>query len=290
VVVLVDLDDFKRVNDTLGHAVGDRVLIAVARRFADIAGQVLVARLGGDEFVGLLDWPTTDDRWLRQSACLLADALAAPLDVAGRGVVVTVSVGLAPVPAAADLDDVLDRADAAMYQAKTMPGRFSWPVAATSRTGWYRRVARRSRGCRRHTTLRSRRAIQLLRSNPGLLGSNFGFPYPMPRMPRHADAVNQHYGIGLRGRSFRREPGRASSWPGPASDASESTPSRTSLMPAGTASVSSPYPPVGRVALAASDPGAHVVGRAADRGSGLAQYSAVLIDPGADLRDVDVGQ
>jgi len=124
VAVLVDLDDFKRVNDTLGHAVGDRVLIAVARRFADIAAGGLVARLGGDEFVGLLDWPTTDDRWLRQSAYLLADALAAPVDVAGRWVAVTASVGLAPVPAAADLDEVLDRADAAMYQAKTMPGRF----------------------------------------------------------------------------------------------------------------------------------------------------------------------
>ena len=124
VAVLVDIDDFKRVNDTLGHAAGDRVLVAVARRFADIAGEGLVARLGGDEFVGLLDWPTTDDRWLRQSACLLVEALAAPVDVAGRGVAVTASVGLAPVPAAADLDDVLDRADAAMYQAKTMPGRF----------------------------------------------------------------------------------------------------------------------------------------------------------------------
>jgi diguanylate cyclase (GGDEF)-like protein len=123
VAVLVDLDDFKRVNDTLGHAVGDRILVAVARRFADIARGGLVARLGGDEFVGLLDWPTTDDRWLRHSAVLLAAALAAPVDVAGRGVAVTASVGLAPVRAAADLDDVLGRADAAMYQAKTMPGR-----------------------------------------------------------------------------------------------------------------------------------------------------------------------
>jgi diguanylate cyclase (GGDEF)-like protein len=124
VAVLVDLDDFKRVNDTLGHVVGDRVLVAVARRFAEIAGGGLVARLGGDEFVGLFDWPTTDDRWLRQSAYLLAEALAAPVDVAGRPVAVTASVGLAPVSAAADLDDVLGRADAAMYQAKTMPGRF----------------------------------------------------------------------------------------------------------------------------------------------------------------------
>jgi diguanylate cyclase (GGDEF)-like protein len=124
VAVLVDLDDFKRVNDTFGHAVGDQVLVAVARRLADVAGAGLVARLGGDEFVGLLDWPTTDDRWLWQSACQLADALAAPVDVAGRGVLVTASVGLAPVPAGTDLDDVLDRADAAMYQAKAMPGRF----------------------------------------------------------------------------------------------------------------------------------------------------------------------
>jgi diguanylate cyclase (GGDEF)-like protein len=123
VAVLVDLDDFKRVNDTLGHVVGDRVLVAVARRFADVAGGGLVARLGGDEFVGLFDWPATDDRWLRQSAYLLAEALAAPVDVAGRWVAVTASVGLAPVLGAADLDDVLGRADAAMYQAKTMRGR-----------------------------------------------------------------------------------------------------------------------------------------------------------------------
>jgi diguanylate cyclase (GGDEF)-like protein len=123
VAVLVDLDDFKRVNDTLGHVAGDRVLVAVARRFADIAGGGLVARLGGDEFAGLLDWPTTDDRWLRHTAYLLAAELAAPVDVAGRPVSVTASVGLTPVSGPADLDDVLGRADAAMYQAKTLPGR-----------------------------------------------------------------------------------------------------------------------------------------------------------------------
>jgi len=125
VAVLVDLDDFKRVNDTLGHAVGDRVLTSVARRFADIAaGGGLVARLGGDEFVGLLNWPSTDDRWLRHVAGLLVDALAAPVEVAGHRVVVTASVGLTPVHRPADLDEVIRRADAAMYQAKTLPGRF----------------------------------------------------------------------------------------------------------------------------------------------------------------------
>jgi diguanylate cyclase len=135
VAVLVDLDDFKRVNDTLGHVVGDRVLVAVARRFADVAGRGLVARLGGDEFVGLLDWPTTDDRWLRQSAYLLADALAAPVEVAGRPVAVTASVGLAAVAGAADLDDVLGQADAAMYQAKTMPGR-AFVAGSYEEQGW----------------------------------------------------------------------------------------------------------------------------------------------------------
>jgi diguanylate cyclase (GGDEF)-like protein len=100
------------------------VLVAAARRFAAIAGEGLVARLGGDEFVGLLDWQANDYRWLWRSAYLLTDALAAPVDVAGRGVVVTASVGLAPVQGAADLDDVLGQADAAMYQAKAMPNRF----------------------------------------------------------------------------------------------------------------------------------------------------------------------
>jgi len=86
-----------------------------------------------------------DDRWLWQTAYLLADALAAPVDVAGRGVVVTASVGLAPVRGAADLDDVLYRADAATHQAKTMPEGSSW-TDATRRPGWYRTRARPSRG------------------------------------------------------------------------------------------------------------------------------------------------
>jgi diguanylate cyclase (GGDEF)-like protein len=128
VAVLVDLDDFKRVNDTLGHAVGDHVLTSVARRFADIVAnggsRGLVARLGGDEFVGLMNWPRTDDGWLRRVARRLADALAAPVDVAGHRVVVTASVGLTPVHRPADLNDVIRRADAAMYAAKRLPGRF----------------------------------------------------------------------------------------------------------------------------------------------------------------------
>ena len=57
VAVLVDLDDFKRINDTFGHRAGDEVLVTVARRLAGAVGPGLVARLGGDEFVALFDLP-----------------------------------------------------------------------------------------------------------------------------------------------------------------------------------------------------------------------------------------
>jgi len=128
--VLVDLDDFKRVNDTLGHAVGDRVLVTVARRFSELARGGLVARLGGDEFVGLLDWRGADSQGLREAGRLLAAALAAPVVVPEAGVAVTASVGLVSSWGPADLDELLDRADAAMYRAKSQGARArleDWP-------------------------------------------------------------------------------------------------------------------------------------------------------------------
>jgi diguanylate cyclase (GGDEF)-like protein len=126
VAILVDLDDFKQVNDTYGHRAGDEVLAAVARRLAALAGGGLVARLGGDEFVALLDDPAPHggripaygDR-LAETADRIAEVLSAPVPVTGGcNVTVRASVGFATVPAGADLDDVLDRADAAMYRAK----------------------------------------------------------------------------------------------------------------------------------------------------------------------------
>ena len=116
--VLVDLDDFKRVNDTLGHAVGDRVLVTVARRFSELAPGGLVARLGGDEFVGLLVWPGADSQGLREVGRMLAAALAAPVVIPEAGVAVTASVGVVSSWGPADLDELIDRADAAMYRAK----------------------------------------------------------------------------------------------------------------------------------------------------------------------------
>jgi diguanylate cyclase (GGDEF)-like protein len=124
VAALLDLDDFKQINDVYGHAAGDAVLIAVARRFAIFAGSDLVARLGGDEFAGLLTSPSIEERWLRQAEQRLAAALGAPVPVAGGvAVVLTASVGLAPLRGSTDLADVLRHADEAMYRAKARRAR-----------------------------------------------------------------------------------------------------------------------------------------------------------------------
>jgi diguanylate cyclase (GGDEF)-like protein len=123
VAAVLDLDDFKQINDRYGHAAGDEVLVSIARRFASYAGDGLVARLGGDEFAGLLVSAAIDERWLHQTGETLAVILAAPIRVAGDLVVVTASVGLVPVDGCTDLGDVLRHADAAMYRAKTRRDR-----------------------------------------------------------------------------------------------------------------------------------------------------------------------
>jgi diguanylate cyclase (GGDEF)-like protein len=117
VVCLIDLDGFKAVNDREGHAAGDAALMAVT---AALTGAVrdtdTVARLGGDEFAVLAEvsasWPAD------QLAERLRDAVAA----AGRGHGVTASVGIAIVRATDDINELLHRADAAMYRAKTAGG------------------------------------------------------------------------------------------------------------------------------------------------------------------------
>ncbi|AVT28914.1 hypothetical protein C6361_04745 [Plantactinospora sp. BC1] len=125
VAVVLDLDDFKQINDRFGHAAGDQVLVAVAWRFAAYAGNNLVARLGGDEFAGLLAGTRADGRWLHQSARRLAELLSAPIQVAERDLRVTASIGLAPVHGCAQLAEVLDLADAAMYRVKTRRARLA---------------------------------------------------------------------------------------------------------------------------------------------------------------------
>ncbi|MEH0984969.1 GGDEF domain-containing protein [Micromonospora sp. CPCC 205556] len=110
-VAVVDLDGFKPVNDTHGHAAGDVVLTAVAARLATVHG--IAARLGGDEFAALLL-----DLDPHTAARQLAAAIAAPVRLpSGVTVSVTASIGLAP--ASGDLAAALAAADAAMYRAKT---------------------------------------------------------------------------------------------------------------------------------------------------------------------------
>jgi diguanylate cyclase len=117
-VILIDLDNFKQINDNYGHAAGDGVLITAARRFADYAGNNLVARLGGDEFVGLFRYPKDDSHWPMRATRGLTELLATPMLVTGQTLVVTASVGLVPVHASTDLAEAVCHADAAMYRVK----------------------------------------------------------------------------------------------------------------------------------------------------------------------------
>jgi diguanylate cyclase (GGDEF)-like protein len=116
--VLFDLDGFKQINDRLGHAVGDEVLILIAQRFANYAGDNPVARLGGDEFAGLLTF--RDDGHADPAlATALATVLGAPIRIGAHQLTVAASVGLAPVCDGVSLTEVLHCADRAMYRAKS---------------------------------------------------------------------------------------------------------------------------------------------------------------------------
>jgi diguanylate cyclase (GGDEF)-like protein/PAS domain S-box-containing protein len=117
-VLLLDLDGFKRVNDSLGHAAGDQLLRAVAQRItvAVRAGET-VARLGGDEFAIVIESVVGEEE-VRQLADRLLRVISRPVTVAERDVVVNVSIGLALAVAGEDGDSVLRNADVAMYAAK----------------------------------------------------------------------------------------------------------------------------------------------------------------------------
>jgi diguanylate cyclase (GGDEF)-like protein/PAS domain S-box-containing protein len=119
-VLYCDLDGFKAVNDRHGHEAGDRVLVAVADRLREVCRATdLVVRLGGDEFLVLA---AVDADRLDELAERIATAVAAPVDVGGASVRVGVSVGPATLRPGEGLDDLLHRADAAMY-ARKLAGR-----------------------------------------------------------------------------------------------------------------------------------------------------------------------
>jgi len=117
-VLFVDLDDFKDVNDTLGHAAGDELLIEVAARLEDaVRPGDLVARLGGDEFALLLDG-VHDPAAALSVAERAVVALAAPVEVSGTWAHVGASIGLAMRHADSDPESIMREADVAMYRAK----------------------------------------------------------------------------------------------------------------------------------------------------------------------------
>jgi diguanylate cyclase (GGDEF)-like protein/PAS domain S-box-containing protein len=127
-VLFIDLDRFKSVNDSLGHAAGDELLAEVARRLAVGRRAVdTVARLGGDEFVIVLHDIPSDDAAV-DIARTIVDDLREPFVVHGRELVVTGSLGVTIAPGERDVDaeTLLHEADAAMYDAKSKGGnRFS---------------------------------------------------------------------------------------------------------------------------------------------------------------------
>jgi len=114
----VDLDNFKTVNDTLGHSFGDLLLQAVAGRLRNVVRDGdTVARLGGDEFAALQSVIGPED--LSAFAQQLLDALAEPYDLDGHQVCIGASVGIAIAPADGDTSDrLLKNADMALYRAK----------------------------------------------------------------------------------------------------------------------------------------------------------------------------
>ena len=119
-ILFIDLDHFKKVNDTLGHPCGDALLIEVARRLTGLLSSAsLIARLGGDEFVvvipEMIDRPELEEITARVSASLLQ-----PYDIEGNAIVSSASIGIAISPDdGRDPDIVIRNADLALYAAKS---------------------------------------------------------------------------------------------------------------------------------------------------------------------------
>ncbi len=118
-LLFVDIDNFKSVNDSLGHVTGDQVLMEVGRRLSDmLPAGCMAARMGGDEFLLLL--PTTDtDEAMGQTVASMVDRLGEPYEISGHSIWLGASIGVAVYPDAGDrFETLLQSADTAMYLAK----------------------------------------------------------------------------------------------------------------------------------------------------------------------------
>ena len=117
-VLFLDLDNFKTVNDSLGHVAGDRLLVAVAERLrSSVRTTDTPARLGGDEFAVLLE-DVDEEKHAMIAAERVIDGLREPFTLGGHEVFVTASVGVAVSGEGCQVDELLRNADAAMYSAK----------------------------------------------------------------------------------------------------------------------------------------------------------------------------
>jgi diguanylate cyclase (GGDEF)-like protein/PAS domain S-box-containing protein len=119
-LLFIDIDHFKRINDSLGHAAGDQLLITFSERLKAICSDgALLSRLGGDEFVVLLKQSLSRAQTEAFGERLL-DGLAQPIDIAGRQMIVTASIGVATFPTdGRNAAALLKNADTAMYLAKS---------------------------------------------------------------------------------------------------------------------------------------------------------------------------
>jgi diguanylate cyclase (GGDEF)-like protein len=127
-VLYMDLDGFKPINDALGHAAGDEALKEVARRLGLLVREAdTVARMGGDEFMIVMGELNYDIELARTAACGVAskclDAFVLPLTLDGRECRLGVSIGVVVGNGKCPADQLLNAADAAMYQAKNAGGR-----------------------------------------------------------------------------------------------------------------------------------------------------------------------
>jgi diguanylate cyclase (GGDEF)-like protein/PAS domain S-box-containing protein len=124
-VLFIDLDNFKNINDTLGHAVGDQLLQSAAGRLQSILrSDDTVARLGGDEFVIIAE-SCPSRLGIRQIAEKALRKITEPLHIEHHDVSVQASIGIAVFPQdGADVDTILQAADQAMYQAKMNKGGY----------------------------------------------------------------------------------------------------------------------------------------------------------------------
>jgi diguanylate cyclase (GGDEF)-like protein/PAS domain S-box-containing protein len=120
-LLFIDLDNFKQINDSLGHSHGDRLLRDIAERISGVVGpHDTVGRFGGDEFIVLLDDIDTEASALRMAESI-ARAVRTPLRTRQNEVVVTASIGISLTPAT-DASALLRDADSAMYRAKELGG------------------------------------------------------------------------------------------------------------------------------------------------------------------------